>query len=456
MSHEVPTLIYTIQEAIKIAHDSIAELVRQPRSGEPQRIGVRRSGTANNVLMYTCKFGTVDVNYAVRIGKDTALKIKPGWLFQKEYAALPTLSVSKKPENLVEEIQQSETNWKEANKQELSPMLYFYGYIRDEAQKDTLRLCTISEAFNMDLDSFMKNYEFDESWGPEISRQIYELFDKMTQSMYMICFDIKPQNTVINFDIDTSGRPGNFSIKLIDWDADWCQNKKALFTRGGTGEVADKIAGDANRLAALHCMVMVMANFFLFFYNNNIFHQYMRGFDELNKREARLFTNGMESLFAERSTHFKEMARHYFFIETDIFNELYKRSLCKNREEYDFRQWLKKIKLRKHGDALLAVGIGVDGVGIDALRALSGLSVEAFASTGLAEAEIAHFLQQAFEDSKPDEALDYADFDIDIGGGKKKRKTRRNTSRKNKKRKTKKKRRKNKKKRRKTKKKTKR
>jgi hypothetical protein len=207
----------------------------------------------------------------------------------------------------------TERNWRLASKHELSPHLYYYGYFKNGAKNleiednngkfknivvHQLCLCVISKGYTMDLSKYYKDnknkeyvtppigwkqherrtvpgeyYWFNDTTGeskfPEdkyrtlrdddiyIANQLVDLLQKTATVMNVLCFDLKPENCVI--DTNTN------EVKLIDWDADWCiyfdflkPNKKDQSISKLTGLLS----------------TMFMANQFLKWNDWNIFSKY--------------------------------------------------------------------------------------------------------------------------------------------------------------------------------------
>ena len=302
------------------------------------------------------------ITYAVRMGKDPSFKIKGDGYYQKIHASLlpdykaqsSIPDVTKRREEFLNETKESEENWLLADEKGLSPELYFYGYIK---QGNNLVLCTISEAFNMDLDGFIRTHGFGNAeMQKNITGQLVNLFNEMAKDMTMICFDIKPQNTVIKFEQDPNGNPilnENFIIKLIDWYADWCRDYKPLRSR-------DQVAGPANQQAAATIMIMVMANFFFMYYRNNILMEHMKLFYDTDSNQGFMITKVMMNLFEAgilsgvNTTEFSFMASHYFRMDfrtdggdqSEFLTEMFKRSLCKDQTDYESRASSIELTLR--------------------------------------------------------------------------------------------------------------
>lgn len=356
----IPNEISNIVEALNIANRKLISKYGTA-SGSPVHVATRE-GSANTVDVYKKQYGGKMITYAVRMGKDPSFKIKGDGYYQKIHASLlpdykaqsSIPDVTKRREEFLNETKESEENWLLADEKGLSPELYFYGYIK---QGNNLVLCTISEAFNMDLNGFIRTHGFGNAeMQKNIAGQLVNLFNEMAKDMTMICFDIKPQNTVIKFDQDENGNPilnENFIIKLIDWDADWCINYKPLRSR-------DQVAGPANQQAAATIMIMVMANFFFMYYRNNILMDHMKTFYDKDSNQGFIITKVMMNLFEAgilsgvNTTEFSFMASHYFRMnfrtdggdQSEFLTEMFKRSLCKNQLDYESRASSIELTLR--------------------------------------------------------------------------------------------------------------
>ncbi len=357
--NRIPNDITNIVQALGIANHKLISKYGTA-TGSPIHVATRE-GSANTVEVYKKQYGDKMITYAVRMGKEPSFKIKGGYYERvhasllPEYKSLSSIpNVTKRREEFLNETKESEKNWLLADEKGLSPELYFYGYIK---QGNNLVLCTISEAFNMDLDGFIRTHGFGNAeMKKNIADQLVKLFNEMAKDMTMICFDIKPHNTVIKFDQDQNGNPilnDNFIIKLIDWDADWCRDYQFLRLR-------DEIPREANQQAAATIMIMVMANFFFMYYRNNILMEHMKSFYDTDSNQEFMITKVMMNLFEAgilsgvNTTEFSFMASHYFRMnfrtdggdQSEFLTEMFKRSLCKDQADYDSKAGSIHITLR--------------------------------------------------------------------------------------------------------------
>jgi len=309
------------------------------------------SGSFNEVIVYTIQFagggsaggGPIQKKIAVRMGKEASFKkMETGGVSDGDGmmyamygtmedhtslravdAAADTIEFAK----IKKDAEKSEQNWVNAHNHKLSPQLYFYGYVVRAPGNDALYLCTISEAMMYDLYHFYvqgPGAASDAIIDNNVRQQLTSLFDRLAKDMHMICFDIKPSNTVINY---TSS--GNLTVKLIDWDADWCITFDHLKKR----EIAD-----GTSLAAFTSVIMqvVMAMFFYFYFHNNIFATFFNTAGSVNTILTE-HNKSLKVLFCNNNTHFQKMARHYFQSGLQIpssceelWDEMYKRVFYKN------------------------------------------------------------------------------------------------------------------------------
>jgi len=326
-------------------------------TGQPIVKGSPREGSSNKVTVYALQVqgsgggggggggGSREIKVAVRVAKKPSLKkMQPGGLWvplvgtvgghtsmgpnsQASYKTNPNAHTF---DEIKQEEKKNEANWVEAHLLGLSPLLYFYGYVVPAPGSNELYLCAISEAMG-DLDDFYTRgagAAGNDIIDNNVRQQLTSLFDEMTKKMHMICFDIKPQNAVINYI-----SPTNLTVKLIDWDADFCE--KFAHLKKGRGGVAD--------LASFTSVIMqvIMAMFFYFYYNNNIFADF---FSTPGTKANLILTGGakasLEELFCKNNTRFQQMAKWYFghaglkipkeFSCEDLWNEMYKRAFYKN------------------------------------------------------------------------------------------------------------------------------
>ena len=114
----------------------------------------------------------------------------------------------------------------------------------------------------------------------EIQKQLTNLINKLSKDpFYMVCFDIKPSNCVINISpeiLNTNTQTLNEdSIKLIDLDSDFCKGFDFL----KNSNLNDHI----QKMTAL-LQNMMMSNYFYTFYKRNIFYQYFESQKEVMQK----------------------------------------------------------------------------------------------------------------------------------------------------------------------------
>ena len=311
----------TLNEAVASVK---AELVKQFGAITSETPGGTFSGSFNRVMLYTLTFaglgggsggGVIQKKIAVRMGKEPSFKkTQSGGIWMPllggygTHTSLRPRSGPGQPQTqtfaeIKSEAAASEQNWAEAHMYNLSPKLYFYGYVVKPPSTDDLYLCAISEGVTADLYDFYKS-------GPgaaanptidnNVRQQLTSLFNEMTKKMHMICFDIKPGNTVINYI-----SPTNLTVKLIDWDADWCIKFDHLKQKHG-------IAGEILAPFTSVIMQVVMAMFFYFYFHNNIFATFFSTQGTPANVILTQHKDSLKVLFCKNNAHFQSMASWYF------------------------------------------------------------------------------------------------------------------------------------------------
>lgn len=277
-------------------------------------------GSANKVYTYT---GPDNSKLSIRLAKDATYTIsKPGE------------SVGEKlNKKIISEIKQSKYNWINASNNNLSPVLFFYGYVKEENSEGTsVYLCMISQGYDMDLYNYYSDIisEYDDKTSltrndKYIAYQLIELLNKSHKLLEIICFDIKPQNCVINKD--------TLEVRLIDWDGDWCQDFSTLLKNRDNVE---NISIISDIVMANHFYYSIDRNIFADYFNNNLDNVYGR--DVLVEKYKAL-----EHLFCDiPNVQYSFFADHYFSFKfnqppilecKDKFLKMVERSKLINRSQ---------------------------------------------------------------------------------------------------------------------------
>lgn len=189
------------------------------------------------------------------------------------------------------EIEQSQENWLESSRLGLAPKIHFYGYVRKEYVDSPLYLLVISDGYQMSLKNFYKiifpsviekhDKKYEEHLTQtdlKIQKQLTYQLNTLSKEMQLICYDIKPLNTVINFS-EKNGTFKNLTVKLIDWDGDWCRKYPERFSKNEGGRNRAKYAGLLSNI--------IMANHFYTNFNRNIFRDYFVANKEILTEEIR-------------------------------------------------------------------------------------------------------------------------------------------------------------------------
>lgn len=283
------------------------------------------SSTPLNRRIYSNKGSSNRVTVFRNIaGKKIAIRVA------LEPTNLPYLDTDEKEEAGVEE-KQSLINWVTAAKLGLSPPLLFYGYVTIPAVHtwagyNGKYLCAVSEGFDMDLLTFYENRTKGNNWAKGatnllqwdiiIREQLSVLLTKLSQSpLFLICFDIKPMNCVINFGKDAD----SINVKLIDWDGDWCRKYDML--KKGAGGIAPLA-----KFTGLMSQIIMANHFWMYPIHFNIFSKFFTK----NRDKLEQIKDSLRVLFCnEKSTDYILMAKHYFQLRVDdcqqLFEILFKR-----------------------------------------------------------------------------------------------------------------------------------
>ncbi len=247
-------------------------------------------GSANKVYTYT---GPNNSKLSLRIAIDATYTIyNPG-----------ESADEKLNERDISEMKQSKYNWINASNNNLSPMLFYYGYVKEENSEGTsVYLCMISQGYDMDLytyyNAILSEYDNKSSLTGNdkyIASQLIDLLNQSHKLLGIICFDIKPQNCVINKD--------TLEVRLIDWDGDWCQDFSTLLKNRDNVE---NISIISDIVMANHFYYSIDRNIFADYFNNNLDNIYGR--DVLVEKYKAL-----EHLFCDiPNVQYSFFADHYF------------------------------------------------------------------------------------------------------------------------------------------------
>ena len=307
-----PTNTMVIWDKAKYIPD-IKAIQRKYLATQDEKLPFRKiheaSGTFNTVKIYMSDTGR---KIAYRVGKDY---FKRNGEFNK---LLLEDNVNK--DEYLQILNQSKDNIIDASKFNISPKMYYFGlmnvyheYSNDEYQY----IVQISDAYDMDLKEYFntdanRNRTTLTKDDIYIRDQIITLLQKMTRNLLLICFDIKPPNCVIN--VDTK------EVKLIDWDADWCQKYDKLLRPPGA---------DSQRSKIDLLNVIIMANHFYRYCKYNIFYTYLQ--EEIKETDI----EALKVLFCDATKgNYEYMARYYFGLDEysyvnckeEVFTELITRA----------------------------------------------------------------------------------------------------------------------------------
>ena len=269
--------------------------------------GKGTSGTFNTVQIYNIEPEKGEEKYALalRMAKEPTFKLTGKVGKAGQGGELTSASNVSLKDVMLDQVQ-SYRNWKAVNSLNLCPKVFFYGFVRKKDER--LFLCQVSEAYDTSLYGFYSKApvagkdnvlagapsiaryahrgagelrSIDVTIAGQLNRELAAIGD----SLGLICFDIKPDNAVIKIGKTPRIAFGEgdpvVTVKLIDWDGDWCIPFTMLL-KNETPETK-KLIGIINQI--------IMANHFLLNFNWNIFSEYFKGLftpDYTTSNKARL------------------------------------------------------------------------------------------------------------------------------------------------------------------------
>ncbi len=218
-----------------------------------------------------------------------------------------------------DESKRTRLNWIQSSELNIAPRIYFYGYIRKPVEDSGLYLSVVSEGFDSDLDYFYRkvytrqNHNIPMGYltvtDLSIQSQLTHQLNMTAKEMDVICFDIKPLNTVISYKPDGCHRESSLKkpiVRLIDWDGDYCIKYASHMNKNKEFEKITTKIGRHNRQVNKHITEMInnrilegyisniiMANHFFVNFNRNIFANYFTSI----KQEIELVKPILEEYF---------------------------------------------------------------------------------------------------------------------------------------------------------------
>jgi len=248
----------------------------------------------------------------------------------------PDILEGKSKKTFLDELNKSKKNWLTASRLNLSPEVYFYGYIKIRLDSQTYGLhpVIISKAYDMDLSTYylrgpgkqnMSKQQLQDN-DESIASQLIYLLQELHTKMGLICYDIKPANSVI--DIETK------EVRLIDWDADWCQEYPFLKVKSDDRQ-DNNTAILSHILMANHFYTMGR-NIFCNYFQNNLHNIYGRNtiFEKYGALEE-LFCRSLLTK-SDSMSMYQFMSDHYFHLDIRDCNELFEQ-LIRNANRLNSR-----------------------------------------------------------------------------------------------------------------------
>ena len=291
----------------------------------------KNSGSFNIVMTYI----TDDADkIAIRTSKQFIFERGP--LPNMQLEINPLVLGDTHEDDFLEQVEQSKKNWINASNYDLCPKIYYFGYYKKQIQNTDryeLYFTIVSKAYDTDLYSYYNNkkytgyenkqYDTLSTSDKDIALQLVDLLNKTSSKMKLICFDIKPQNCVIN--VITN------EVRLIDWDGDWCQDFSNILKSTGADSQRDNINLINQIVMANHFYTHCKWNIFAYYFNYKIGRKNL-----LEKKDA------LSELFCNLPhVSYQFMAKHYFKINIpdcqELFIKLLDRSFRLNNmiQDYD-------------------------------------------------------------------------------------------------------------------------
>jgi hypothetical protein len=214
-------------------------------------------------------------------------------------------------------LSEDETLLRNASELGLSPKVYQFGniLITEQDGSKIIYRYSIQDAFDYDLYYFMdpskliiilnlypqirKYYSLNNSYDlydKAIKQQLIDLLDITTDTLGIICSDLKPENTMIKILYD-----GSLVVKLIDWDTSHC---KYLNWIGSQTTQQSKLDIDFFDVAKFFNL-LIFANH-LYKHNNNFLYE------EIRKRYNPRLYSSLEVLFTNEENIYSRTMSHYF------------------------------------------------------------------------------------------------------------------------------------------------
>ena len=214
-----------------------------------------------------------------------------------------------------DDAKRSRVNWLRSARLNIAPKIFFYGYIRKPSQNSGLYLAVVSEGFDTDLHHFYSDVFTPARQGIPadaltptdiaIQRQITHQLNTTAREMDVVCFDIKPLNTVISYKGDGCHKEASLTnpiVRLIDWDGDYCikyrdhmnqseQIRESTTTIGRKGREITRYITTRKSNKEIEAFIsnIIMANHFFVYFDRNIFAQYFNSIKkELNSLKPTL------------------------------------------------------------------------------------------------------------------------------------------------------------------------
>lgn len=190
----------------------------------------------------------------------------------------------------LKQIKRNESNWFQCNLKAICPNIYYYGYFKHDDSE--IYPIMITEKYDSDLFKFLyNNKELSPLQQESIANQLEYLF-KTLISLKIICYDIKPENTVIRKNED-----GTLDLRLIDVDGDYCLSYKK-------DSAYPPLKTDEQKELVLILSLLFYGNYLFYWNQNNILNNKIQELlDNYNNKYNKSSYESLKKIFIENQNN---------------------------------------------------------------------------------------------------------------------------------------------------------
>ena len=189
------------------------------------------------------------------------------------------------------QIKRNESNWFQCNLKAICPKIYYYGYFKHDDGE--IYPIMITEKYDSDFFKFLyhNGKELSPLQQESIANQLEYLF-KTLISLEIICYDIKPENTVIRKNED-----GTLDLRLIDVDGDYCLSYKK-------DNAYPPLKTDEQKELVLILSLLFYGNYLFYWNQNNILNNKIQELlDNYNNKYHKDSYESLKKIFIENQNN---------------------------------------------------------------------------------------------------------------------------------------------------------